>query len=28
LAEDLIKRGALEVMKVAQAEIHGKVATS
>lgn len=25
LAEDLIKRGALEVMKVAQAEIHGKV---
>ncbi|KAH8303597.1 hypothetical protein KR018_005620 [Drosophila ironensis] len=28
LAEDLIKRGALEVMKVAQAEIHGKVGTS
>ncbi|KAI8038951.1 uncharacterized protein LOC128259001 [Drosophila gunungcola] len=28
LAEDLIKRGALDVMKVAQAEIHGKVATS
>ncbi|XP_017029782.1 uncharacterized protein Hmbs [Drosophila kikkawai] len=25
LAEELIKRGALEVMKVAQAEIHGKV---
>ncbi|KAH8385282.1 hypothetical protein KR200_003556 [Drosophila serrata] len=28
LAEDLIKRGALEVMKVAQAEIHGKVVTA
>ncbi|KAH8339626.1 hypothetical protein KR067_011869 [Drosophila pandora] len=28
LAEELIKRGALDVMKVAQAEIHGKVASS
>ncbi|KAH8379626.1 hypothetical protein KR009_006244 [Drosophila setifemur] len=28
LAEELIKRGALEVMKVAQAEIHSKVGTS
>ncbi|XP_034658455.1 uncharacterized protein LOC117895140 [Drosophila subobscura] len=28
LAEELIKKGALDVMKIAQAEIHGKVGTT